>query len=104
MAGEAILKIKEKEKEASQIINMVKEQALKVILSAKEKKSDFIQEKDKLLEKEEVIIKEKYDKAMKLILQKLEEEELSDIEKINSLCKQNLAKATRFISDEIVRE
>lgn len=104
MAGEAILKIKEKEKEASQIINMVKEQALKVILSAKEKKSDFIQEKDKLLEKEEVIIKEKYDKAMKEILQKLEEEELSDIEKINSLCKQNLAKATRFISDEIVRE
>lgn len=104
MAGEAILKIKEKEKEASQIINMVKEQALKVILSAKEKKSDFIREKDKLLEKEEVIIKEKYDKAMKEILQKLEEEELRDIEKINSLCKQNLAKVTRFISDEIVRE
>ena len=104
MAGEAILKIREKEKEAAEIINDARDEALKIVLSAKEKKTDFLGEKDKQLEKEEEKIKEKYHREMEEILRELENEERKDIEKINTACKENLEKVSRFIADEIVKE
>ena len=104
MAGEAILKIREKEKEAAEIINDARDEAFKIILSAKEKKTDFLGEKDKQLEKEEEKIKEKYYREMEEILKELENEERKDIEMINAACKENLEKVSRFISDEIVKE
>ena len=104
MAGEAILKIREKEKEAAEIINDARDEALKIILSAKEKKNEFIGEKDKQLENEEGKIKDKYNREMEEILKELENEERKDIEKINTACKRNLEKVSRFISEEIVKE
>ena len=86
------------------MVKEAKDEAYKVILSAGEKKTEFINEKDKLLEKEEVKIKEKYDKEKQELLNKIGDEEQREIEKINTLCKKNLKKVTQFISREIVKE
>lgn len=104
MAGEVIQKIKEKEKEAAQIISDVKDEAMKKVLSAEEKKADFIREKDELLKQDEKKIKEKYEEEMKDILKELDQEEQREITRINSLCEQNLAKVVGFITEEIVKE
>ncbi len=48
-----------------------------------------ISTKDKLLEKEEIQIKEKYNKEMQEVLKQIEDEEQREIEKINTLCKEN---------------
>ena len=96
--------IKEKEKEAAQIISEVKDEVMKKILSAEEKNADFIREKDEVLEEDEKKIKEKYYKEMKDILKKLDHEEQREIEKINSLCEKNREKVVRFITAEIVKE
>jgi vacuolar-type H+-ATPase subunit H len=104
MAGETIEKIKQKELEAAEIVKEATDEAYKIILNAREKKTEFINEKDKLLEKEEIQIKEKYNKEMQEVLKQIEDEEQREIEKINTLCKENHKKAKQFISSEIVKE
>ncbi len=104
MAGETIEKIKQKELEAAEIVKEATDEAYKIILNAREKKTEFINEKDKLLEKEEIQIKEKYNKEMQEVLKQIEDEEQREIEKINMLCKVNHKKAKQFISSEIVKE
>ena len=75
MAGETIEKIKQKELEAAEIVKEATDEAYKIILNAREKKTEFINEKDKLLEKEEIQIKEKYNKEMQEVLKQIEDEE-----------------------------
>ncbi|MCK4805305.1 MAG: hypothetical protein KAT88_12135, partial [Spirochaetes bacterium] len=84
MAGETIEKIKQKELEAAEIVKEATDEAYKIILNAREKKTEFIDEKDKLLEKEEIQIKEKYNKEMQEVLKQIEDEEQREIEKINT--------------------
>jgi vacuolar-type H+-ATPase subunit H len=104
MAGESIVRIKEKEQEASEIVRNVKDEALKIVLAAREKKSDFIAEKDGLLKEEEEKIKQRCEKELSGLLKELDDEEQKDIEKINALCKENLDNVVQFISNEIVKE
>jgi vacuolar-type H+-ATPase subunit H len=104
MAGEAIEKIKQKEQDGADIIKEAKDEAYKIVLRSGDKKSDFIKEKDKLLEKEEVQIKEKYDAQTQEILDQIGNDEQKEIENINKLCNNNVTKAVKFISDEIVKE
>lgn len=104
MAGEVIEKIKQKEQAASEIIKEAKDEAYKIILRSGERKVEFIKEKDKLLEKEEMNIKERYEEEMQEVLRQIENEEEKEIEKINVLCKKNLEKVEQFISGEIVKE
>jgi vacuolar-type H+-ATPase subunit H len=104
MAGELIEKIREKEQEASQIISDVKDKAMKMVLSAEEKKADYIGEKDALLREDEKRIKEKYDSETREIIREIEDEEKKGIESINTLCEQNIEKVVTFISEEIVKE
>jgi len=104
MAGETIEKIKQKELEAAEIVKEATDEAYKIILNAREKKTEFINEKDKLLEKEEIQRKEKYNKEMQEVLKQIEDEEQREIEKINTFCKENHKKAKQFISSEIVKE
>jgi vacuolar-type H+-ATPase subunit H len=104
MAGELIRQIKESEQKASLIISDVKDKALKVILSAEEKKSDFLKQKDALLKDDETGIKEKYEREKKQMIQEIENEEKGEIESINTRCEKNLLKVVRFITEEIVKE
>ncbi len=104
MAGEAILKIKEKEKEAKEIINEANEQAHKTILSAEEKTDDFMREKDELLKSEEEQIRKKYDGEIEDVMRSLDEEERKDIEKIDLTCGAQIAKIGQFIAEAIVKE
>ena len=104
MAGELIEKIVEKEREAFQIISEVKDKAMKMILSAEEKKTDYIGEKDALLKEDSERVKEKYDSETQDIIREIEDEEKREVQRINTLCEQNLEKVVTFISEEIVKE
>jgi vacuolar-type H+-ATPase subunit H len=104
MAGEAIEKIKQKEKDAADIIKEAKDEAYKIVLRSGEKKSDFVKEKDKLLDKEEKKIKEKYEDQTQEILDQIGDEEQKEVENINKHCNVNLKKVTKFIFSEIVKE
>ena len=104
MAGEAIEKIKQKEQDAADIIKEAKDEAFKIVLRSGEKKTEFIKEKDKLLQNEEKKIKEKYDAETREVLNQIGSDEQKEIENINKLCNENLKKVIKFISDEIVKE
>ena len=104
MAGEAIEKIKQKEQDAADIIKEAKDEAYKIVLRSGDKKTDFIKEKDKLLENEEKKIKERYDDETREVLNQIGSDEQKEIENINNLCNENLDKVIKFISDEIVKE
>jgi vacuolar-type H+-ATPase subunit H len=104
MAGEAILKIKEKEKEAKAIINEANDQAHKTILSAEEKTDAFIREKDELLKAEEEQIRQKYSKEIEEAMRILDEEERKGIEEIDRTCGAHIEKVGIFISEAIVKE
>ena len=104
MAGEAIEKIKQKEQDAADIIKEAKDEAYKIVLRSGEKKTDFIRQKDKLLEMEEKKIKENYESQTREILDQIGNDEQKEVEKINKLCNENLNKVTKFIFSEIVKE
>ena len=104
MAGEAIEKIKQKEQDAADIIKEAKDEAYKIVLGSGDKKTDFLKEKDKLLENEEKKIKEKYEAQTQEILNQIGNDEQKEIENINKLCNDTLGKVIKFISDEIVKE
>jgi vacuolar-type H+-ATPase subunit H len=104
MAGELIRKVKESEQKASQIISDVKDKAMKMILSAEEKKSDFLKQKDALLKDDEKRIKEQYEREKQQMILEIENEEKGEIRSINTRCEKNLLKVVRFITKEIVKE
>jgi len=104
MAGEAIEKIREKEKEGQEIIEKAKLDAKKIIEEAREKKDLYLAEKDKLLKEEEATISSKYKKETDEAIKNLEEEKIKEIEETDQLCKKNLNRVVEFITQTIVEE
>jgi len=104
MAGEAIEKIREKEKEGQEIIEKAKLDAKKVIEEAREKKDLYLAEKDELLKEEEATISSKYKKETDEAIKNLEEEKIKEIEETDQLCKKNLNRVVEFITQTIVEE
>jgi len=104
MAGEAIEKIREKEKEGQEIIEKAKLDAKKIIEEAREKKDLYLAEKDELLKEEEATISSKYKKETDEAIKNLEEEKIKEIEETDQLCKKNLNRVVEFITQTIVEE
>lgn len=104
MAGEAIEKIREKEKEGQEIIEKAKLDAKKIIEEAREKKDLYLAEKDELLKKEEVTISSRYKKETDEAIKSLEKEKIKEIEETDQLCKKNLNRVVEFITQTIVEE
>ncbi|MFW6138062.1 MAG: hypothetical protein ACOC7U_02700 [Spirochaetota bacterium] len=104
MAGEVIAEIKKKEDEASRIINDAHKKAGEIVEKARKAKIDFIQEKDRLLKKEEEDIKQHYEQEKNQVLQELEREEQKNIKQIKQVCEKNLGRAVDYIVKKIVEE
>lgn len=104
MAGETVLRIKAKEKEASELVNNARLDAKRVVQSARDGKSAVIEEKDSALKREETVIREKFLRESEEIIRDLQREEEKEIERINEMCGKNLEKVVTFISKEIVKE
>jgi len=72
--------------------------------SIRDAKADLIREKDVLLEKEEVRIRDRYAKETEDIVEQIEEEEKSTIQKLTNACEKNIGKVVDYIASEIVKE
>jgi len=104
MAGEVIQEIKKRENEASELIARSHADAKKLLEKTRDAKADLIREKDVLLEKEEVRIRDRYAKETEDIVEQIEEEEKSTIQKLTNACEKNIGKVVDFIASEIVKE
>lgn len=104
MAGEVIQEIKKRENEASELIARAHADAKKLLEKTRDTKADLIREKDVLLEKEEVRIRDRYAKETEDIVEQIEEEEKSTIQKLTNACEKNIGKVVDFIASEIVKE
>ncbi len=104
MAGEVIQEIKKRENEASELIARTHVDAKKILEKTRDAKADLIREKDVLLEKEEVRIRDRYAKETEDIVEQIEEEEKSTIQKLTNACEKNIGKVVDFIASEIVKE
>ena len=104
MAGEVIQEIKKRENEASELIARAHADAKKLLEKTRDAKADLIREKDVLLEKEEVRIRDRYAKETEDIVEQIEEEEKSTIQKLTNACEKNIGKVVDFIASEIVKE
>jgi vacuolar-type H+-ATPase subunit H len=104
MAGEVIQEIKNRENEASERIARAHADAKKLLEKTRGAKADLIREKDVLLEKEEVKIRDRYAKETENMVKQIEEEEKSDIQKLTSACEKNVGRVVVFIVSEIVKE
>ena len=104
MAGEAVLAIKKTEEEANQIINNARNETKRIIQNARKKGADFIRDKDELLKKEEIRIRESYSNDTKKVLRKLEDEEMESVERVNKLCEKNFNQVVPYISGQIIKE
>ncbi len=104
MAGEVIEKIREKEKEAQEIIEKAKLEARKIVEEAKAKKNGFFTEKDKILKRDEENISKKYHDETEVAINELEVQKNREIEEIDKKCEKNLNKVVEYISQKIVEE
>ena len=104
MAGETVLRIKEKEKEASELVNSARLDAKKIVQSAREKKPVFIEEKDGQLAKEEAMVRDDYMRQSQSVIRDLQGEEERGIRLITELCEKNVGKVADFIAKEIVKD
>jgi vacuolar-type H+-ATPase subunit H len=104
MAGEAIKEIKEREREASDLIAQAHRDAQKLLEKTREEKASLIQEKDKLLQKEEVKIRETYAGETADVVKQIEEEEKHAVQNITTACEKNLGSVVDYITGEIVKE
>jgi hypothetical protein len=104
MAGESVLRIKEKEKEASELVNNARLGAKRIVQSAREKKPVFIEEKDGLLMKEEARIREDYMRQSQTAILDLQGEEERGIRRITEACEKSVGRVAEFIAREIVKD
>jgi vacuolar-type H+-ATPase subunit H len=104
MAGESILRIREKEKEASKLVSGARLDAKRIVQDARGRMPAFIEEKDALLKREEETIRETRRKESEGIVRGLEQDERKEIEEIDGRCARNLKNVVLFISSEIVKE
>ena len=104
MAGESVLKIKEKEKEASELVSKARLDAKKIVQKAHEQKSVFIEEKDTLLKREEAKIRDAYMRESDEIIRGLQSEEEQEVKRITEACRKSVSSVAAHIAKEIVKE
>jgi len=104
MAGESVLKIKEKEKQASELVSNARLDAKKIVQKANEQRSVFIEEKDTLLKQEEPKIRDAYMRESDEIIRGLQSEEKQEVERINEACRKSVSSVAAHIAKEIVKE
>jgi vacuolar-type H+-ATPase subunit H len=104
MAGEVIQKIKKTENEASELVMKAHADAKRLLEKTREKKSELITDKDRLLEQDETRIRDLYAQQTKEAVREIEEEEKSSREKINASCEKHIKQVVSFITSEIVKE
>jgi hypothetical protein len=104
MAGESVLKIKEKEKEASELVSNARLDAKKIVRKANEQRSVFIEEKDTLLKHEEPKIRDAYMRESDEIIRGLQSEEEQEVKRINEACRKSVSSVAAHIAKEIVKE
>jgi hypothetical protein len=104
MAGESVLKIKEKEKEAAELVSNAMLDAKKIVQSANEQRAVFIEEKDTLLKQEEAKIRDAYMRESDEIIRGLRSEEEQEVTRINESCGKSVGSVAAHIAKEIVKE
>ena len=104
MAGEVIKEIKEREREASDLIAQAHTDAKKLLEKTREEKASLIQEKDKLLQQEEVKIRETYAGETEELVKQIEDEEKDTVRKLTAACEKNMGNVVDYITGEIVKE
>jgi vacuolar-type H+-ATPase subunit H len=104
MAGESVLRIKEKEKEASELVSSARLDAKKIVQSARDKKPVFIEEKDGLLKKEETRIRDDYMRQSEEVIRGLQGEEEREIKRISEVCQKNVSRVAEYVAREIVKD
>jgi len=104
MAGEVIKEIKEREREAAELIAKAHADAKKLLEKKREEKASLIMEKDKLLQKEEEKIREKYAGETADAVKKIEEDEKSTVKRLTASCEKNMGQVVDYIAGEIVKE
>jgi vacuolar-type H+-ATPase subunit H len=104
MAGESVLKIKEKEKQASELVSNARLDAKKIVQKANEQRSVFIEEKDTLLKQEEPKIRDAYIRESDEIIRGLQSEEEQEVKRINEACGKSVSSVAAHIAKEIVKE
>jgi vacuolar-type H+-ATPase subunit H len=104
MAGETVIKIREKEKEASELVNNARLDAKRIVQNARDEKTVFFDEKDAALKREEAGIRDQFLRESEGIIRDLQGQEEKEIERINEMCGKSLKKVVAFISKEIVKE
>ena len=104
MAGESVLKIKEKEKQASELVSNARLDAKKIVQKANEQRSVFIEEKDTLLKQEEPKIRDAYMRESDEIIRGLQSEEDQEVKRITEACRKSVSSVAAHIAKEIVKE
>jgi hypothetical protein len=104
MAGEVIKQIRDMENEASQLISGAHADAKKLLDQTREAKTEFLMAKDKILEKDEAVIREKYADETARVVAEIDEEGKNSVERITAACEQNLDRVVDYIITEIVKE
>lgn len=104
MAGEALRSIKKTEKKAEQIIADARSEAKRIAVDSDDKRKQYIEQKDRLLKKQEEEIKKRYADETKKEIEALEAEEERHIENVDERCKKTLKKVVSYISEEIIKE
>jgi vacuolar-type H+-ATPase subunit H len=104
MAGESIKRIKDKEHEASELITQAHVDAKNLLEETRAQKASLIEEKDKLLQTEEVKIREAYAGETAGVVKAIEDEEKDTVKKLAAACEGNLGRVVDYIAGEIVKE
>ena len=104
MAGEVIKQIKEREREASELIAKAHADAKKLLEKARDEKTVLIEKKNSLLKKEEEQIREQYAGETADVVKQIEEEEKGTAQKLTAACEKSIGSVVDFISSEIVKE
>jgi len=104
MAGEVIQQIKDKEGEASDLVAKARAEAKKLLEETRTAKAGLIEEKDKLLQRDEAAIKDTYTKETAQAVSEIEEEEKGTVQRIKAACEKNLHRVVDYITSEIVKE
>jgi hypothetical protein len=104
MAGESVLRIRDKEKEASELVHNARLDAKRIVQYSLEKKPFFIEEKDELLKKEEARIRDAYMRQSQAIILDLQAEEERGTQRIAEACEKNVSRVAEFIAGEIVKD
>ena len=104
MAGETIKQIKEREREASDLIAKAHTDAKKLLEKTREEKAALIEKKNSLLQKEEEKIRAKYAGETTDVVKQIEEEERDTVQNLTAACEKNIGRVVDYIAGEIVKE